>query len=250
MDDDGYERAGPRSRTDAADEDYERRGRHLLSAVERLIDDSYGLIAEVEAFRLETPLEETISPAVHQEVVAGRIISTFSTRSALTGGISAVPALLPGGGTAVAVVGGSLADMTLMLKYEVEMALCLTHLYGHDIRHEKGRWLAYALAAVHTYEIKQGDDYVKDMVNTQIEALMKYTPRQLSKIVVTVLGKLALLALSKNLVKALPLVGIVVSASANKLLTSSVGWRCVEALVRHRDSEGDQEKDVVDAKVT
>jgi uncharacterized protein (DUF697 family) len=235
---------------DDGESEREVAGERLLSAVERLVDDPDSLIAQVEAFKQDTFPERDENEAYFLEAVSKRLIANFSNKSAIAGGATALPAIFPGGGTMLAIVGGSLADMAFMLKHEVEMALCLTHLHGYDIREESERWLAYALVAVNIYEAKSGRSYFSDIAEAQLEALARYTPRQLTKLVATVLGKVAILAASKNLVKALPLVGVVVSASANKLLTGSVGWRCAEALARRRAAEDSHDEPVVDAKVT
>jgi uncharacterized protein (DUF697 family) len=226
-------------------------GERLLSAVERLVDDSESLVAQVEALRedVDSSLRHPDHGPFYLNALAVRIIRGYSNRSAFSGGVTSLPSMLPGGGTMVALVGGSLADMTMMLKHEVEMALCLTHLYGYDIREERARWLGYTLVAVNTYEAKTGRNFFLDVAEAQLEALTKYTPRQLSKLVVTGFGKYALLSLSRGFLKALPLVGIAVSASANKLIVDAVGWRCVEALDRLRSAEGDDPGSIVDAKV-
>ena len=221
-------------------------GERLLTAVERLVDDSDALVAEVEAFKEDVP---TTEGPLYQDAVAARIIRTYSNRSAFAGGVSALPSLLPGGGTLVALIGGSLADMTMMLKFEVEMSLCLTHAYGYDIREERARWLGYTLAAVNTYEVSSGRNFFVDLADAQLEAIARYTPRQLSKLVITAFGKYALLASSKAFMRALPFVGIAVSASTNKILMRSVGWRCVDALDRLRNTEAHDPGATVDAEV-
>jgi uncharacterized protein (DUF697 family) len=224
-------------------------GERLLTAVERLVDDSESLVAQVEAFKEDIAPSHAEESPLFRNAVAERVIRSFSNRSAFAGGVTALPSMLPGGGTLVALLGGSLADMTLMLKHEVEMALCLTHLYGYDIREERPRWLGYTLAAVNTYETRSGRNFFVDMAEAQLEALSKYTPRQLSKLVVTAFGKYALLSISRSLLRILPFVGVAVSASANKLIVNSVGWRCVDALERLRAAEGDDPRSVVDATV-
>lgn len=224
-------------------------GARLLTAVERVVDDCDNLIAYVEALKESVPRKGRTSDARHAALVADRIVQDYSTRAAVAGGLTAFPALLPGGGTFVAVFGGSLVDMVYMLKHEVEMALCLTHLYGHDIRDEKERWLAYTLAAVSTYEAKSGRNYFYDLADAELEAFSKYTPRQMSKLAATVMGRIALERVSRNLIRALPLVGIAVSASFNKLVTTSVGWRCTDALARRARAERSAEDFVVEAEV-
>lgn len=229
------------------DEDTESEGRRLLTAVERMVDDADHLIAQVEAIKYGVSTDGQRGER-YRDAIAQRIIRTYSTRSALAGGVSAMPGILPGAGTVIA-VGGALVDMSLMLKHEVEMVLSLTYLYGHDIRQDDKRWLAYALAGVSTYEAASGRNYFVDLADAQVEALTKYTTRQLSKLVATVLGKVALVTASKSLVRALPLVGVVVGASTNKVLTYSVGWACVDALERYltvAESSGDP---IVDAEV-
>jgi hypothetical protein len=229
--------------------EFEVYGERLLSAVERIVEDCDGLIAAVEAFRLDTIPTADEDESDHRAAVADRIIASYASKSTVAGGASALPGLLPGGGTIIAVTAGAMVDMTLMLKHEVEMALCLTHLYDHDIRDEKERWLAYALVAVNIYEAKAGQSYVQDLAEAQLEAFALYTPRQLTKLVITLLGKIGLLALSKSFARALPFVGIVVGAAANRVLTRTVGRRCAEALERRRNVESINDAPIIDARV-
>lgn len=224
----------------------ESEGERLLSAVDRLLDDRDTLIAHVEAIRAAINVEK--DDEAHTEAVAARIIDVYSLRTAFVGGATALPAVLPGPGTGIAVVGGSLVDMTLVLKHEVEMAMCLTHLYGFDLRDERERWLAYVLAGVRTYEVQSGRNYFVDLLEAQVDILPRYTPREIFKIAATVTGHLALRSMSRRFVKALPLIGILVGVSTNKLMTTSVGWSCVDTLER-RCRMGSAES-VVEAKVT
>lgn len=219
-------------------------GEQLLSAVERLVEDPDNLIARVETMR-STLLAEDAEDQLHQ--LASLIISDFSMRAALAGGAAALPGLLPGIGSAVALVGGALADMTLSLKHDVEMILCLSHAYGHDIRDERERWLAYVMAGVRTHAAESRSNYLVDLMEIQLEALPKYTPRQLFKLAATVVGRLALGALSRGYLRALPIVGIAISASTNKFLTTSVGWACVDALERRASVSSEADEGTVDA---
>ncbi len=223
-------------------------GARLLSAVERLIDDPDTLIAEVEVSREAARAELPGSEAQCRELVATRLIGEYSNRSALAGGLTALPAVLPGIGTGVALVGGFFADVALVLKHEVELVLCLTYLYGYDIREPRERWLAYVMAGARVYEARTGRNYYVDLVEAELDALPRYAPRQISKLALTILGRLALVSVSKGLVRALPFVGIFVGASTNKLLTSSVGWWCVDALERRQGGDADTDSDVVDAQ--
>jgi len=221
------------------------RGERLLSAVERVVEDCDDLIAHVET--LKSAASEIGDEEALREHLAQQIVQGYSTRSAIAGGVTSLPALLPGPGSAVVLVGGMLADMTYMLKHDVEMILCLSYLYGHNIRDEKERWLAYVLAGIRTYEVQVRGNYIADVLDLQLDALPKYTSRELFKLAATVLGKVALLSLSRGFIKTLPLVGVVVSASTNKFMTWSVGWWCVEALERRQSAERNEGPRAVDA---
>lgn len=207
-------------------------GVRLMTAVERLVDDPDTLIAQVEAFKMAVNLPA--DDAEYLEVLCAKVIDHYSIKTAIIGGATALPAVVPGPGSLVAVVGGSLVDMTLVLKHEVEMAMCLTHLHGFDLRDERERWLAYVLAGVRTYEVQAGRNYFVDLLEAQLDVLPKYTPREIFKIASAVLGRLALRSMSRGMARALPLVGIVVGAATNKLMTASVGWACVDTLERRR----------------
>lgn len=216
-------------------------GEQLLSAVERVVDDSDSLIARVETLKSAALYQDDL------ENLSSQIIAEYSTRAAIAGGATALPGLLPGLGSAVALVGGALVDMTLALKHDVEMILCLTHLHGFDIRDERERWLAYVMAGVRTHAAEHRQNYLVDLMEIQLDALPKYTPRQLFKLATTVLGKAALQSLSRSYVKALPIVGIAISASTNKFLTTSVGWACVDALERRLGVVSEADDPAVDA---
>lgn len=221
-----------------------RRGERLLTAVERLVREPGELIEAVEILKYDDDGPES-DPAYHR-AIATKLISIYSTRSALGGALTAIPSLFPGAGTLLATVGGSMADMAWMLKQEVEMALSLSYLHGYDIRDERERWLAYGLASVSTYEAEAGRNYFADLAETQVEAMVKYTPRELSKLVATHFGRLALARAGRGFVRGIPLVGVAVGVAGNKLLTSAVGWRCVSALGRRRSVD---DGEIVEARL-
>lgn len=203
-------------------------GRRLLHAVERLVDDSDEIITRVETLKQQLAVEH--GRPVSRERVAERIIARYSNRAAISGGVTALLALLPGVGTVLAVVGGTLADLVLTLKFQVEMTLSLSYLYGHDIRDRRERRLAYLLASLSTDEAARG----VGLARAQADAVWTYAPWQTGKSLLMVMGRLASRSARRGLFKALPVVGAVASASANKVLTVSVGLRCVRALARRR----------------
>jgi uncharacterized protein (DUF697 family) len=229
----------------------QNQGRKLLTAVERILSDTDSLIALAEQHLRRAREEKPGSDELARAAAASEVVRSFSNRAAVAGGLAAAPALIPGAGTLVAALGGALADMGFLLKYEVEMALVLSHLHGFDIRKDEERQLAFLLASVSTYDAKSGGNALLDMAKAEGVAIWKYAPREVSKMLVGVMAKIALLQLSKGLVRALPLVGIAVGSSMNKVLTGRVGERCIRDLQKRReffDTEAAKE-DVVEARV-
>lgn len=202
-------------------------GRALLSAVERLISPTDTLIALTErhhaSARLRAGTEERVRRAA-----AESLTRHFSDRAALVGAASALPGAIPGVGTAAALVSGTLLDVTFLLKWEVELALCLAWLHGFDIRDNSERQLAFLMASVGTYDAQTGRNFFLEVMEAEREAIWNYSSRRLGKFITEAFATLALMRLGRGFMKLLPLVGPLVGAAANKLLTRRVGERCAQ----------------------
>ncbi len=213
-------------------------GRQLLTAVERIIASTDSLIALSEEHQRRARERSPDGEGAALDAAAAEVITHFARRSALSGGVTAAPALIPGLGSLLAVAGGTLADIGLVLKFEVEMALVLSHLYGFDITRPEERQIAFLLASVGTYDAQSGGDILGELgqaARAGKDAMWTYAPREVSKMVISVVAKIALLKLSKGmLARALPVVGIAVGSSMNHALTRRVGERCVRDLKTRR----------------
>ncbi|MCB9729103.1 MAG: EcsC family protein [Deltaproteobacteria bacterium] len=217
----------PTSRTAPAD------GERLLSAVERIIADRADLIARVAEASVVTERIPHEPERVWLAAVAARLVTMHARMAAVSGGATALPSLFPGVGTAIAAA-GTLADMTLVLKFEVEMALCLTQLYGWDIEDPHERQLAFLLASVETLTAHDRGSAVKHMVATEATAIWNYAPRQVSKALLTAMGRLTVRSVARGALRLLPIVGVAVGAGVNQTLTRRVGKRCARELDRRR----------------
>ncbi len=204
-------------------------GQKILTAVERILEAPEKIIARVEQARADSGAWD------EADLVAPKLISSYSNKSALIGGATAIPAMLPGVGTAVTLLAGPMADMVLLLKLETELCLALSCLRGHDIRDPKERQLAFLLAAINTAELSKGRNTVLEVVDVSGTAIWNYAPRRVGKILVNVLAVIAALQISRGMLRAVPLIGIAVGASMNKVLTARVGKNAYRSL-KTRDS--------------
>jgi uncharacterized protein (DUF697 family) len=213
-------------------------GERLLSAVERIIADRQELIARVGEAAIATPRVSGESERERLGAVATRLVANHARMAAVSGGATALPSLFPGVGTAIAAA-GTLADMTLVLKFEVEMALCLAQLYGWDIEDPRERQLAFLLASVETLASQDRGGPVAHMVATEATAIWNYAPRQVSKALLSSMGRLAVGSVARGAFRLLPVVGVAVGATVNHTLTKRVGKRCTRELDRRRFELGD-----------
>jgi len=79
---------------------------------------------------------------------------------------------------------------------------------------------------------------LRDVLNITSTAVWNYSPRQVSKIIITVVAKLILAMSARGLIKALPLVGVIVGGSVNKLMSTKVGNHCIGELLARRRTVG------------
>jgi len=202
----------------------------LLNAVERMLATPEEIRAVVEGFRREG--------AVRTAQVSERVISHYSNWSALAGGASAVPGIIPGIGTLTVVLGSTLAEMAYVLKLETEMCLALSYAHGFDVRERRERQLALLLAAVHTSEVTTGRNVLLDIGDISLTAVSNYGTRELEKLLLRVSTAIAIALLVKSapkaLLKAIPFIGIGIGAGFNKFVSTKVGRAAQHWLVWRR----------------
>ncbi|MDR0965595.1 MAG: hypothetical protein LBM75_03660 [Myxococcales bacterium] len=220
----------PEEQSDASSA--EASGAQLLRAVERILDtpDQIELQVEESIQEIRQKLPSDVPGIQIRALAEKKLIARYANRAALAGGAASLPAIIPGIGTATAFVGGGLVDMTFCLKYEIEMVLSLASLRGFDIHDPRERQLAYYLAAAHTYESTPGSVPIADFLKIEVDAVWHYTPRQLGKIVAILFVKLAILFSGKGLLRAVPLMGALVSGGVNKALAHKLGNSVVKML--------------------
>lgn len=199
-------------------------GQKLLTAVERIVESPEKIVERVEAARARTGAWDD------PDTVAPELIASYSNKSAVLGGATAIPAMLPGLGTAATLALGPFADMVLLLKIEAELCLALAAARGHDIHDPAERQLAFLLAAVNTAEVAKDRSVLRDAVDVSGTAIWNYAPRRVSKLLVHAIAILAAIHLSRNLLRAIPVIGVAVGAGMNKVLTKRVGKKAYAAL--------------------
>ena len=218
------------------------KGVKLLTAVERIVASTASIRATVDGVQaVLKAAQPDLKGAELRDATAKALVKQYSDRAAIAGGASGLPALIPGWGSLVAAVGGTVAELTLLLKWEVEMALALSHLYGFDIDEPAERQLAFLMASVGTYDAT-GKNFFADIARLEGTALWNYAPRHVARFVVQAMAAVAAIYLWRGFFKAIPVLGIGIGAGLNKVLTNKVGARCVRDLSTRRELMREQAK--------
>lgn len=214
---------------------HEDKGKKLLSAVERILANDATLKSRVAEAQARAKAKD---PKASHDDVAQILVKRASDYAALVGGAASLPAMFPGLGSLAVGLGGLLTELSVLLKLEVELALCLQHLYGYDIADPKERQLAFVMASVGTYDAT-GGNFFADLARTEGQALWNYGPRQLSRFLIVSSSAVALVWLWRGFAKLIPVIGIAVGSGMNKVLTSRVGKRMARDLRTRVEMQGD-----------
>jgi hypothetical protein len=225
--------------TPAEAEKHQARGKQLLSAVERIVASTPSIKASVAEAKARAQAKGATGKELRAET-AKVLVKKYSDRAALVGATAGLPGLVPGLGSLAWGLGGLLTELGVLLKFEVEMALALSHLNGFDIDDPRERQLAFVMASVGTYDATGGNFFV-DLARVEGQALWNYGPRQLAKFLVTAATGVALIWLSRGLVKLVPFIGIAVGGGMNKVLTQRVGDRIARDLATRVSLAGETE---------
>ena len=84
----------------------------------------------------------------------------------------------------------------------------------------------------------------KRWVSSSVNA-SNYAPREMMKLLVAILARLVVERAARGLLRALPLVGVLVGSSMNAALTQRVGRRCMDLLENRRRLGCDRAHDLV-----
>ncbi|WP_369165077.1 hypothetical protein [Streptomyces sp. AFD10] len=165
--------------------------------------------------------------------IAAKIIGRYSKLSAVTGAVTAAPSVIPGVGTAVAVLGGGITDIAAALKLQIDMCMCLVEVYETELSDEDKKHLAFTLALAGSVEqmaSKGGKAAVMKIAEKLVYQYLRgpalVTIKQLFK-------RVSITFTQKAMAKAIPAgVGVAFSSSTNYVLTTVVGKVAVAVLAK------------------
>ncbi|MFD9131787.1 hypothetical protein ACFVZA_05030 [Streptomyces bottropensis] len=165
--------------------------------------------------------------------VANKIVGRYSKLSAAAGAVTAVPSVIPGVGTAVAVLGGGVTDIAAALKLQIDMCMCLVEVYETEMSAEDKKHLAFTIALAGSAE-QMATKGGKAAVQKIAEKLVYQYLRGPALVTIKQLFKRASITFTqKAAAKAIPAgIGVAFSSSTNYVLTTVVGKVAVAVLAK------------------
>jgi EcsC family protein len=174
--------------------------------------------------------------ARHQERVADKIIARYAQLAAISGGATALTGIIPGLGTALAALGGGLADTAVCMKLQVDMTCCLAEAFGYDLNKQDARELAFLIAAGGALEQAGKELGVKLASKAGVRLLRQYLKGAALQAVKEFFRRIGIIFTRKALERALPFgIGVIIGSTANYALTRYVGAQAKEWFVIDRD---------------
>lgn len=200
----------------------------LLQAIEKLLADPAEIRLDVEKQRVRTRRRTKLDGRALDRAVADDLITSYSRRTMLVGGASALAGVVPGLGSVVGLFGTAIADAALSMKFEIELVLAIATAFGRDVTIEHERDACILVAGLGTLaEVGKftGKKLTKRAFLALVRKVLSGNLRRWILIVFSLLGwKLA----PKALLGAIPLgLGLVLNVLMNRTVTRIVGARAV-----------------------
>lgn len=167
-----------------------------------------------------------------RELVAKKIINRYSKLAATSGGATSLAGIVPGLGTAAALLGGGTADVVITMKLQVDMTMCLAAAYGYDLTNEDARHLSFLIAgtgAVEQIATTTGQDFV---AKSAIKMTNIYLKGATLTAVKDIFKSVGITFTKKALQKSIPFgVGVIIGSTSNYALSKYVGNQALEWFV-------------------
>lgn len=165
--------------------------------------------------------------------IAAKVIGRYSKLSAVTGAVTALPSVIPGVGTAVAVLGGGVTDLAVGLKLQIDMCMCLVEVYEAELSSEDKKHLAFVLALAGSVEQMAANGGKAAVMKIAQKLVYQYLRGPALITIKQLFKRVAITITQKAMAKAVPLgVGVAFSGSTNYVLTMVVGKVAVAVLAK------------------
>ncbi|AYQ26900.1 MULTISPECIES: hypothetical protein [unclassified Polaromonas] len=205
-------------------------GSSLMKMVEAIAISPQDARVVVEQY--ETQARKALPRASNrniQKIVTDKIIQRYSRLAATSGAVSAIPGVVPGVGTAAAVLGGGLADVTVCMKLQIDMTMCLAVAINKELSNEDAKHMSFLIALAGSLEKLGTAGMTKVASKAGVKMVKKYLTGPTLATIKELFKKIGIVFTQNAAAKAIPFgVGVLIGGSANYALTRYVGKTACE----------------------
>ena len=226
------------------------KGSWLLQAVDRVSIKPEDALAMADQYLAKSKRKyPRDSDEQHQKRVADKIVSRYSRLALGVGVGTGLPGVIPGFGSAVAILGGATADTVAVMKLQVDMCMCMAAAYGYDISSEDGRHLTFLIAATGSAQHAGAEAVTRVGSRAGVNMLRQYLRGGALQATKHAFGRVGVTFTRKAVEKAVPFgVGAVVGGGANYATTRFVGHQAKQWFIIDQTMETGGEERCEDLK--
>ncbi|TFW34310.1 EcsC family protein [Pseudomonas putida] len=194
----------------------------MVEAIAISPQDARDLVAQYQAqARKASP---SASEQKIEDTVVDKIISRYSKLAATSGAATALPGVIPGIGTAVSAVGGGLADISVCMKLQIDMTMCLAVAINGKMSNEDAKHMSYIIALYGSLEQMGTTGTTRIASKAGVRMVKKYLTGPVLHVIKDLFKKIGITFTQKAAAKVIPFgIGVVVGGTANYALTKYVG---------------------------
>lgn len=200
-------------------------GSSLMKMVEAIAISPQDARAVVQQYEVQARKSiPTATDEKIQELVTDKIITRYSKLAATSGAATAIPGAIPGIGTVVGMVGGGAVDVSVCMKLQIDMTMCLAMAINGSMSNEDAKHMSYIIALYGSLEQMGSAGATKLASKAGVRMVNKYLTGTTLTVIKEFFKKIGIVFTQKAAAKAIPFgVGILVGGSANYVLTKYVG---------------------------
>lgn len=158
------------------------------------------------------------------KLVTEKIIARYSKLAAGAGAATSLTGVIPGVGTVFAAVGGGLADLSVCMKLQIDMTMCLAVAINKRLSNEDAKHMSAIIALSGVLEKFAANGVTEFGSRAGVKLVKQHLTGAALKIIKDLFRRVGIAFTQKAALKVIPFgVGVAIGASANYKLTQYVG---------------------------
>lgn len=194
----------------------------VVEAIAITPEDARTLVNQYKEQALKS--SPSITDAAIQKLVTDKIIQRYSKLAASSGAVTSIPGAVPGVGTAIGMIGGGGVDVSVCIKLQVDMTMCLAIAINDGLSNEDAKHMSYIIALYGSLEQMGSAGATKLATKAGVRMVNKYLTGATLTTIKELFKRIGIEFTKKATLKAIPFgVGIIIGGGANYALTRYVG---------------------------